>query len=70
MANHRWDKPGRWNGSKDVKRCKKCGIVASKTGLYSGYEWRRPTGPTKWTPRLPPCEERAISETKPLWQDG
>ena len=42
MARHRWDPPGRWNGSKDVKTCQKCGVQAHKTGMYSGFMLREP----------------------------
>ena len=63
MARHSWNRKGPWDGSKDVRRCTRCGMQAYKFGMYSGWItrawWRAkpipPGTPDRYSERIPPC---------------
>ena len=52
---HRWGRTGAWGGSKDPRTCTVCGLVAYKTGMYSGYMVRFSSNPETFTRRMPAC---------------
>ena len=54
-ARHKWDRPGPWDGSHDERTCVKCGVIAHKTGMYSGWRLRVAEGPWMFFERMQSC---------------